>query len=50
MIMPKKRQPMWDLEPYEKEISVICRDFDRFCGYAHPVYPFLAFRNTGGRK
>ncbi len=33
MIMPKKRQPVWDLEPYEKEISVICRDFERFCGY-----------------
>ncbi len=31
--MPKKRQPMWDLEPYETEISVICRDFDRFCDY-----------------
>lgn len=27
--MPKKRQPMWDLEPYETEISVICRDFYR---------------------
>ena len=31
--MPKKRRPMWDLTPYEEEISAICRDFDRFCDY-----------------